>query len=127
MQGVSVQQLAEKMKFKCFTPCVDMSKRMITTPEINRPALELAGYFEHFAEERIQIIGMVEYSYLETLSEGDREERYRKLLGFNVPCVIMCRDYEPDEVVLRIAGNVGFQSLVHRMQPPTWQRKQFIF
>ena len=27
MQGVSVQQLAEKMKFKCFTPCVDMSKR----------------------------------------------------------------------------------------------------
>ena len=34
MQGVSVQQLAEKMKFKCFTPCVDMSKRMITTPEI---------------------------------------------------------------------------------------------
>ena len=107
MQGVSVQQLAEKMKFKCFTPCVDMSKRMITTPEINRPALELAGYFEHFAEERIQIIGMVEYSYLETLSEGDREERYRKLLGFNVPCVIMCRDYEPDEVVLRIAGERG--------------------
>ena len=84
MQGVSVQQLAEKMKFKCFTPCVDMSKRMITTPEINRPALELAGYFEHFAEERIQIIGMVEYSYLETLSEEDREDRYRKLLGFNV-------------------------------------------
>ena len=85
MQGVSVQQLAEKMKFKCFTPCVDMSKRMITTPEINRPALELAGYFEHFAEERIQIIGMVEYSYLETLSEEDRE----------------------DQVVLRIAGERG--------------------
>ena len=107
MQGVSVQQLAERMKFKCFTPCVDMSKRMITTPEINRPALELAGYFEHFAEERIQIIGMVEYSYLETLSEEDREDRYRKLLGFNVPCVIMCREYEPDEVVLRIAGERG--------------------
>ena len=62
MQGVSVQQLAERMKFKCFTPCVDMSKRMIVSSEINRPALELAGYFEHFAEERIQIIGMVEYS-----------------------------------------------------------------
>ena len=91
MQGVSVQQLAERMKFKCFTPCVDMSKRMIVSSEINRPALELAGYFEHFAEERIQIIGMVEYSYLESLEDKVRTERYRKLLGFNVPCVIMCR------------------------------------
>ena len=42
MQGVSVQQLAEKMKFKCFTPCVDMSKRMITTPEINGPEFEVS-------------------------------------------------------------------------------------
>ena len=107
MQGVSVQQLAEKMKFKCFTPCVDMSKRMITTSEINRPALELAGYFEHFAEERIQVIGMVEKSYLETLGDEVKTDRYRKLLGFNVPCVIMCRGYEPDEEVLRIAGERG--------------------
>ena len=66
---------------------------MIVSSEINRPALELAGYFEHFAEERIQIIGMVEYSYLESLEDEVRTERYRKLLGFNVPCVIMCRDY----------------------------------
>ena len=111
MQGVSVQQLAERMKFKCFTPCVDMSKRMIVSSEINRPALELAGYFEHFAEERIQIIGMVEYSYLESLEDEVRTERYRKLLGFNVPCVIMCRDYEPDEEVLRIAGERGIPIL----------------
>ena len=54
-------------------------------------------------EERIQIIGMVEYSYLESLEDEVRTERYRKLHGFNVPCVIMCRDYEPDEEVLRIA------------------------
>ena len=84
---------------------------MITSSEINRPALELAGYFEHFAEERIQIIGMVEYSYLETLADDVRAERYRKLLGFNVPCVIMCRGYEPDEEVLRIAGERGIPIL----------------
>ena len=54
---------------------------------------------------------MVEYSYLETLSEEDREDRYRKLLGFNGPCVIMCREYGPDEVVLRIAGVCGVPHL----------------
>ena len=83
----------------------------ISSPDINRPALQLAGYFEHFAEERIQIIGMVEYSYLESLEDEVRTERYRKLLGFNVPCVIMCRDYEPDEEVLRIAGERGIPIL----------------
>ena len=40
-----------------------------------------------------------------------RTERYRKLLGFNVPCVIMCREYEPDEEVLRIAGERGIPIL----------------
>ena len=53
---------------------------MIVSSEIYRPALELAGYFEHFAEERIQIIGMVEYSYLESLEDEVRTDRYRKLL-----------------------------------------------
>lgn len=111
MQGVSVQQLVDKMKFRCFTPCVNMEKRLITTAEVNRPALELAGYFEHFAEERIQIIGMVEHSYLETLSPELRMERYRQLLGYNVPCVILCRGYEPGEEVMQVAGERGIPLL----------------
>ena len=104
MQGVSVQQLAERMKFKCFTPCVDMSKRMIVSSEINRPALELAGYFEHFAEERIQIIGMVEYSYLESAGTMSRMKKC---------CVSLV--------------SVVSQSLDLRMRHPMWQRKQSIF
>ena len=107
MQGVSVQQLADRMGLRCFTPCVDMSTRMITTSDVNRPALELTGFFEHFAEERIQIIGMVEHAYLDHLESEVRSERYRQLLGYDVPCVILCRDYEPEEEVLKIAGERG--------------------
>ena len=69
---------------------------------------------------------MVEYSYLESLEDEVRTERYRKLLGFNVPCVIMCRDYEPDEEVLRIAGERGIPILDLRMRHPM-ARKQSIF
>lgn len=107
MKGVSVQQLVDRMGLTCFTPCVNMSERMITTSDVNRPALELAGFFDHFARERVQVIGMVEHSYLEQLEPEVRKERYRKLFSYNVPCVVLCRDYEPEEDVLKIAGEFG--------------------
>lgn len=107
MKGVSVQQLVDRMGLTCFTPCVNMSDRMITTSDVNRPALELAGFFDHFARERVQVIGMVEHSYLEQLEPEVRKERYRQLFSYNVPCVVLCRDYEPEEDVLKIAAEFG--------------------
>lgn len=111
MQGVSVQQLSDKMGLVNFTPCVDLTTRMITTSEVNRPALELTGFFEHFAEERIQVVGMVEHSYLEQLEPQARKECYCKLLGYDVPCIILCRNFQPEEDVLRIAGERGIPIL----------------
>ena len=103
MQGVSVQQLAEKMKFKCFTPCVDMSKRMITTPEINRPALQLTGYLEHFANERVQIIGYVEYTYLMQLSDEERTFKYERFISSKIPCVIFSTMTRPSQDMIDLA------------------------
>ena len=111
MQGVSVQQFAEKMKLKYYTPCVDLSRRLITTSQVNRPALELTGYYEHFSNERIQIIGMVEYSYLEQKDSLEREQIYEELFAHDIPCVVMCRGYEPHEEMLRLAGRFGIPIL----------------
>lgn len=104
MHGVSVSQFADKMKLTNYTPCVDLKKRIITTADVNRPALELTGFFEHFTKERIQIIGMVEHAYLEHLPQELRYERYAQLLDKDVPCVVMCRGFEPNDEVLRIAA-----------------------
>lgn len=104
MQGVTVLQFVEKMNLTCFNPDVDMSKILITTSDVNRPALELIGYFEHFARERVQVIGMIEHSYLEHLPEEERTVCYTRLLERRVPCVVMCRGFEPNEEILRIAG-----------------------
>lgn len=103
MQGVSVQKIADKMDLKCFTPTVDMENRMIMTSEVNRPGLELTGFFEHFVEDRVQTIGMVEYAYLTCMSPERKLQIYNQLLGYGIPCVIFCRDYQPDEEFLRIA------------------------
>ena len=62
--SVALKDLVEKMKLKNLTPDIDMEDRKITVPDVNRPALQLTGFFEHFDSERVQVIGYVEYTYL---------------------------------------------------------------
>ena len=57
MASVSLTRVIEKMKLENLTPEIDDVK--ITQPDINRPALQLAGYFEHFDATRLQIIGFL--------------------------------------------------------------------
>ena len=61
----------------------------IETPEVNRPGLQLAGYWDYFACERPQLLGKAETSYLEMLPCEERQARIAKLLSFDLPCVIM--------------------------------------
>lgn len=68
MASVSLTRVIEKMKLENLTPEIDVKHVKITQPDINRPALQLAGYFEHFDATRLQIIGFVEYTYMEGLT-----------------------------------------------------------
>ena len=72
--GVKLEKLIEKMNLKNLTPDLDLTQSEIQVPDINRPALQLTGYFDHFDSERVQIIGYVEYTYLETLSDEKKKE-----------------------------------------------------
>ena len=103
MQTVCLTALVEKLKLKILTPEVDMSDTVITTPNINRPALQLAGYFDHFASDRVQIIGYVEYTYLKHLTVEERVPVYEKFLSSEIPCVIFSSRTEPDEEFLQLA------------------------
>ena len=57
---VALSKLAEALKLTNLTPEISMENIMLTTPDINRPALQLTGYYDHFVRERVQIIGYVE-------------------------------------------------------------------
>lgn len=103
MPTVELTALVEKLKLKNLTPEIDMSEVMITTPDINRPALQMAGYFDHFASERVQIIGYVEYTYLKHLSKEQRLPIYEKFLSSEIPCVIFSSRTKPDEEFLQLA------------------------
>ena len=103
MTSVRVDSVIEKMALKNLTPEVDTTKRKINLPDVNRPALQLAGYFEHNEAQRIQIIGFVEYSYMESMPEEQKREVYPKILSEKTPCVIFCRELQPDELFKEFA------------------------
>ena len=104
MSGVKITSLVEKMDLKNLTPDIDLTEKYITVPDINRPALQLTGYYDHFDSVRVQIIGYVEYTYLQTLSEERKKEMYAELLSYGIPCLIFTTEILPDEELLRLAN-----------------------
>lgn len=103
VQKVSMSRIVEKMDLKNLTKAVDYSEIYVNQSDINRPALQLTGYFDHFDSERIQVIGFVEYTYLERLSQEEKIKVYRALFESKIPCLVFCRGLEPDEDLLAIA------------------------
>ena len=103
MASVSLTRVIEKMKLENLTPETDVKHVKITQPDINRPALQLAGYFEHFDATRLQIIGFVEYTYMEGLTDEARREAYEKLMAYDIPCIVFSRDLKPDPIFLETA------------------------
>ena len=101
--SVTIEKLADKMHLINRVPSISMEGKKIVTSEINRPALQLTGYFDHFYSERVQIIGYVEYTYLEHLPRETKLPIYEKFLSYHVPCIIYTTMTEPDEDILRLA------------------------
>lgn len=102
--GVSVSKVAQIMDLYNFLPDMDLKKHRIKISDVNRPALQLSGFFEHFEQSRVQIIGNVEYTYLQRLDVEKKEKILQKFTTYDIPCIIFCRDLQPDEDFLQIAS-----------------------
>lgn len=102
-QGVKLSELAEKMELKNLTPEVELEGKEVSIPEVNRPALQLSGFFDHFDSDRVQIIGYVEYTYLQTLDYERKLQIYDELVSYKVPCIVYSRNLEPDKELLEKA------------------------
>ncbi|MMZ46185.1 HPr kinase/phosphorylase [compost metagenome] len=78
-------------------------RREITVSDISRPGLEIAGYFEFYASERVQLLGKTELSFYQALGEADRKERIDKLLLDSTPCVCVAHGCEIPEQLIRLS------------------------
>ncbi|AGK96734.1 serine kinase of the HPr protein, regulates carbohydrate metabolism [Clostridium pasteurianum BC1] len=65
--------------------------------DINRPGLQFAGFYSYFANERIQIVGKTEWSFLDEMRSEIRKKRLKKFFQFETPCIIIARNLTPHE------------------------------
>lgn len=103
MYTVALQRVIDKMSLENCTPEILVSERVIRQTEVNRPALQLSGFFEHFESDRIQIIGNVENAYMNQMERERKREIISQIMASEIPCLVYCRGIEPDEDVLELS------------------------
>ncbi|MBD5560268.1 MAG: HPr(Ser) kinase/phosphatase [Clostridia bacterium] len=67
----------------------------VDSSDLNRPGLQMTGFFEYFAVNRVQLFGMVEMTYLQTLSKEVRLQRLDRFFANPIPCVLIGRNLTP--------------------------------
>lgn len=108
----TVAKLAEKMGLKNLTPDIGLEERVISFYDVNRPALQLTGFFDHFDVTRVQIVGNVEQQYIDAyLDTATTADRFDRIAALDVPCIIFSRNYDPGEEVLNACRRHGVPCL----------------
>ena len=107
MASISLQRLIDKQKMTNLTEEIDISGIKITQPDINRPGIQLTGYMEHYDATRLQIMGFVECSYMESLSDEQKKPIYERILSNKTPAFVFCRDLMPDPLFKETAIKYG--------------------
>lgn len=111
-KGVSITALAKKFNLRNLTNQINTDKIKLLTPDINRPALQLSGFYEYFDHDRVQIIGNVEMGYLDSLSEEEKHFTLERLVEHEIPCIIFSRNREPEQRFIDLATKNGVPILV---------------
>ena len=94
MYSAELAKIVEAFQLENILPEISLKGRAVKKREINRPALQLAGYYKSFDHDRLQVIGRVEHGYLSSLSETARREALYNLFSYRVPCLIICKGQE---------------------------------
>ncbi|MDB4866677.1 MAG: HPr kinase/phosphorylase [Cohnella sp.] len=89
----------------------DGLRRTIETDDLNRPGLEMAGYFNYYPAERAQILGRTELAFLETLTTELRRDRMERLCDEQTPCIIITRGQQAPVELMEIANARHFPVL----------------
>jgi len=111
---VTVKMLVDKLKLKVVYGNEELLAKAITTADISRPGLEMTGYFDYYSPERLQLVGMKEWSYLKTMTANNRYSVFANIFRKETPAVIVARGLEIPEEMLQAAKENGVAVLQGR-------------
>ncbi len=105
--SVSLKKIADELKLATvYTPC-ELSEILIINNDINRPGLQLTGFYAYFNTEKIQICGNTEFAYLDNLTLEQRKATLDKLFSYKFPALLITRSHEPFPEMLEAAKAHG--------------------
>lgn len=108
MYSITVTELIDKFEMINHLPEINTDEILISDPDMNRPAVQLTGFFEHFDANRVQICGNVEHAYITSMkNEEERAQIFDKLFQHKIPCLVFCRGLMPQDFVLASAKKYG--------------------
>ena len=101
--SVSLTTVVKEFDLEVAFAATDYEHIQLTVPDVARPGLQLAGYYDHFEPMRLQIMGNVEMSYMEKLSHANRAVVYDRLFSYKFPALLICHNLQPDDLCLEMA------------------------
>jgi len=100
---IPLKKFTDEFELENLTHDIDIEERMLKQKFVNRPALQLTGFFDHFDNTRIQIIGRIEHTYMKNQSKETRIEILDKLFSYRFPCMVFCKSLLPFSETFAIA------------------------
>ena len=101
--GVPLNAMVKDFSMEVVFAASDFDRIQLTVEDVSRPGLQIAGYMDHFEPMRLQVIGNVEASYLQKLTEQERAVTYDRLLSYKFPAILIARNIPVDPLCIQMA------------------------
>ncbi len=121
--SVKLSTIIEKLGLTNLNPNINTKKILIRQTDINRPALQLAGFYDFFDNNRIQIIGNVEYSYIHQVYDDEGAASVERMFKVGIPCLVFCRNNRPCDAIIALGDKYGIPVLITDMTTSVFMAK----
>lgn len=118
---VKLKTIAEELQLKPLHVSSDYESAVLTTSDVNRPAMQLTGFYNYFDPHRLQIIGRVESTYLDTLTHEERLNAFEKFMQYDIAGLVICHGVTPFPECLETAERFNRNVFITNEDTSTFQ------
>lgn len=101
--SIKLTKVVERFELEVLNAGKNYDHCLVRADDINRPALQILGFFDYFAPDRIQVIGKVEWTYLNNQSPEERQKCFDAFFKFPIPALILTRSLTPFPELMEMA------------------------
>ncbi len=101
--SVPLKRLAEEFNLSVAYQATNYDQIRVMVDEVSRPGLPLTGYFEHFEALRVEVLGFVEMTYLDSKTPEERLQIFDRLFAYQIPALVISRGQQPHPECIEMA------------------------